>query len=715
MTSISSDFQSFVLTSATGSDLELLRREANRSSTPARQLSENLSHIRLEILNNHERIRHTAPTRIDGLAVNIDNQAMLADVQLSHIDGQQVAEFRVWNGLYVDVLLPHPGIHPVVSELLDPFVRGAASLLAERTGRSGVPADLEQVRAGLAHSWAESHAGRPVACGVSALITAENNGELFGLITRRSEFVAINPSVLTTPIDGGLTTRKEAWKQVWDEANDELRGASQISDLLEDQKTDALVGILVPGTVPLSFSSDVEIKQAGLNALYHLRANSFEHLEAIRVHAEVGMKDGGFVEGTPEIVALDRLLMQRDEPVSEPLIALVDLALNEADSGIRTLSIPINIQSNETATGMIEDTKTQDTGSGSAGNTNQRFAEALIRRFPHLNNTASGLQDYEERFGNSTGDVPLEAQLVERAEACAGLLIEFTLVPDEEFDYFDPGRVYEAIVYQAHRYLFNGTQGLGAAKQLVSKYASTSTDDAFDSRLLAQKYSNVKTREREGKDRSYGDLSAHHPALLRRDYLARALADELTETEAEALRAGIHRLAFCCTIVQMESENSPDAAAYVLHGDNRLPLTGDPMSLFFKSRGMFISPVLSGAQLQTGFQFALSALDRFPGQAGFHNNVAQFEMRLAKNTADEDSRVTLLKSALNRIDRALELDPEVSLLYETRANVKIRLERPLDARLDVEAAIELERYAGKTTSTDEERLYELTKLLNSIT
>lgn len=698
-------------TNVTADDLVSMQLLAKRNGWFHAQLSQNLRDLRADVIVEDDAISISATDAVSGLNLRVDRDGMLATVHHDAESAEPGDEIVVhsWKAKYLDILLPHPETHSSIESILDPFVEQSASTIVNRDGRTGMPRNLEELSARICKEVGTSVVRRPVPFGVSALLVAREGDTLFGLVTKRTDQVAVNPGVITTAIDGGLSAGKDPFAQVCSEAADELRGAVDMSELMSRDGAVTLAGLLIPGDDPLRLAGDFEIRRTGVGAVFLVEVEK-SLLDSTLAMAQQGIDDRKFfVEGHPAIVDVRELLRDPPGPLSEPLVAAAVLAIGAEAAGefeVDVRNTPVRASESKETRGMATNDSRKEARTAldlSGMNPNQRFAASMIRRFPHLDRRCAALEDFQEN--SVTPDHELDYE--EAARQLLEVIIEYRHVSDDELGYFNRGRLYEALIYQVHRHVFNTR--IDDAKRMVKIFASDEYDDAldFNVRDASRAYANSIVV-------SPVDVEAQHPDWARRDFLDRASRDGLTSVEAEQLRAAIHRLAFCCTIVEMERLETPEAAAYVLHRDNRAALSGDPMALIFKARGMFISPVLSGAQLMTGFQYALAGLERYERQAGFHHTVALFELRLAASENSDESRTRRIESALARVDRSIELDPEVADLYVTRARIKKLLARPADARVDLEAAIELERFVSEGRADESERMRELKNQLELI-
>lgn len=698
-------------TNVTADDLVSMQLLAKRNGWFHTQLSQNLRDLRADVIVEDDAISVSATDAVSGLNLRVDRDGMLATVHRDQdaMDSDSEIVVKSWKAKYLDILLPHPEAHSAIGPILDPFVEQSATTIVNRDGRTGMPRSFEALSERLCKEVGTAVVRRPVPFGVSALLIARDGDRVYGLVTKRTDQVAVNPGVITTAIDGGLSAGKDPVAQVCSEAADELRGAIDMGELMARDGAVVLAGLLVPGDQPLPLVGDAEIRRTGIGAVFLVEIEK-SLLDSTLSIAKQGIDERKFfVEGHPEILDLRELLSNPPGAMSEPLVAAAVLALggdaaNEFDVDIRNTPVRAFESKEKTDMAISDSRKEARTSLDLSGmNPNQRFAASMIRRFPHLDRRCAALEDFQENSVTPDHELDLE----EAARQLLEVLIEYRHVSDDELGYFNRGRLYEALIYQVHRHVFNTR--IDDAKRMVKIFASDEYDDSldFNVREACRAYS-------ESIVVSPVDVEPQHPDWARRDFLDRSRRDGLTSVEAEQLRAAIHRLAFCCTIVEMERLETPEAAAYVLHRDNRAALSGDPMALIFKARGMFISPVLSGAQLMTGFQYALAGLERYERQAGFHHTVALFELRLAASENSEESRNRRIESALTRVDRSIELDPEVADLYVTRARIKRLLSRPADARVDLEAAIELERFVSEGRADESERMRELKNQLELI-
>jgi hypothetical protein len=134
----------------------------------------------------------------------------------------------------------------------------------------------------------------------------------------------------------------------------------------------------------------------------------------------------------------------------------------------------------------------------------------------------------------------------------------------------------------------------------------------------------------------------------------------------------------------------------------RQSLSGNQIALFFRSRGLLVSPVASMAQTQLGLQFVTTALRTFERNPGMHHTRALYLLRQSAMTEIESVSQRCLEEALESVERALASDAEFPQFYATRAMVKNRLRDSGGALIDIRAAIELGRYSASSPAVAEE-------------
>ena len=647
----------------------------------------------------------------DGINVNISRGSMVA--LLTEEDGAPV--IHPWKARYLDQLIVNPEIHPSLKAVLGSAIEGRRARIQDV---SDALDGVEGYQAAIGKECATFSPPRPVTFGVSALLVAsDDTGETFGLISQRSDSVALNPGVFTASVEGGLGPSTDPLDQLEGEARDELRDALRSKDLV-DWTFLQPAGMLIPGEDPLKLSAGAKVARVGVSALYvisvgdksRLDAICAETCEAIRRESE-GELAIGFKEGEPKVVNLADLLADGDAVISESLAAtaVLSIAQTRAEES-SAVGFDFGLEIRNIEGGELKVVANEySSQSASSLTANQRFADALLLRFPHLQRACERLEDFSESSFATRGNAEKKFNFYSAASHALRVLIEFELVDDDALGHTDKGRLYEAVVYQIHRHMFSGraTQ----AQELVRKLHSESEARAkmgFDFATECAEYAHEVGLPA-------GRLSENHPAWRRHDFLRRSAKRRLTSAERESLRSAIHRLAFSCAVVQMEIDQDPGAAQYVFSGENREPFAGDPLALYYKAKGVAVSPVLPMSQLVVGFQFAQMASSHYPRHAGMHHVVARYELRIGDGEVSEESKNARQLSALERVNRAIELDPEVADFYVTRARIRRLRGDRIDARVDIESAIELERFVAGGADAGDARIKGLLDLLDDYT
>jgi hypothetical protein len=158
---------------------------------------------------------------VDALLTRIDMSLLSFRWEHVRFDGTRAAllaiglsgrSLQIVRATYRDVVLFHPGLHPIVGRALDRAIDAAAREAqfpyATELRRHGRAVLLENPSIVLDKAVVEGltdlGATRPLPLGVSGTVLVDAEDQNFVMAAVRSEQVALNPSCLGPPIDGGV-------------------------------------------------------------------------------------------------------------------------------------------------------------------------------------------------------------------------------------------------------------------------------------------------------------------------------------------------------------------------------------------------------------------------------------------------------------------------------------------------------------------------------
>lgn len=634
-----------------------------------------------------------------GVTLEPERQALVA----TGMGATQVLRTAV--GVYRDVLLFHPALHPDVEDAVGRAVASAAGECLNRGFHQAGPlatggrARLGQqpwlllhpeVVAGLAQLGVS---GLPP-MGVSGVIELHAVDGEYLLASLRSDRVAVNPGCLGPTIDGGLgwaTAGVDPAAGLWHEIKDELPG------LLENVE---LAGTVLPPAAP-TLVGPVTTRRCGVNVVYRA-AIAMEPAELFpRIAGHFELQELVLVEtgGRPAAADHPRVLRYRDgrlveltevPPMSEVLVAaLARRGLVDVTTGSAPPAPPASLQRSTEARHMSTnalppmDLTLED-----------QWAEDLIERHSRLNRL----------LGRET--------LADLAEAGPPSALEhlqpvFDAVREYEFvcntgrlKAADDARLFEALVYRVGRYLFMNSEARAVAGHdlMLPRDKEALRREGFDPNPIGTYYTSRL------KEVAKQDLDEDPDGVWRdevTDALERLNRDEAVQEYAEVARRG-RLMCFCAALWALENKRGSSAASLALDDAYRKSLSGDVIALFFRARALLISPVISAAQAQLGLQFVTTALATYVRNPGMHHTKAIFLFRQSALTEIDAVSVSCLEEALASVETALLWDAEFAKFYSTRARVKYRLKDRPGALIDLRAAIELARYTESSRAVQRE-------------
>jgi hypothetical protein len=258
----------------------------------------------------------------------------------------------------------------------------------------------------------------------------------------------------------------------------------------------------------------------------------------------------------------------------------------------------------------------------------------------------------------------------------------------------DDARLFEALVYRVGRYLFLNRADIAiAAHDLMLPEEGDVGRNPIGTTYAARLDQVRLSDEMQDPDGVWRDQVTDALQALNRE--------EAVQEYSEVARRG-RLMCFCAALWIHEIKRSPEAAVVALDEGYRRSLSGDVVALFFRARGLLVSPVLSAAQAQLGLQFVTTALTTYSRNPGMHHTRAIYLLRQSSLTEIEAVSLRCLEEALDSVETALGSDAEYPLFYATRAKVKYRLRDRPGALIDIRAAIELARYSASSPAVRSE-------------
>lgn len=635
------------------------------------------------------------------------------------VTGQAGPEtLRVCWATYRDLLLFHPSPHARVEQAVDAAVRQAGAVcsrqgfvVAEELRTGGRPALLDEpsmlLHPEVVHGLRDLGLSGLPPLGVSGLVEIrDGDGATYVVATLRSDQVAVNPGCLAPTVDGGvqrsphgidprLSFRSELQHELgWSHLDDELR----------------LAGTLLPPVEP-TVAAGRPTRRSGVNVVFHASV-AMEPKEAFLTAPD------HFESAEMVLVQTSgprpRLLAYRDGEIVEvadvPLFSEV-LAWALARSGVVDVStIPTSPRAEppprhrtSEASGMTMSTLPAEPRRHVLAETRTRdlppvvqtlddtWADDLIERHPRLSRVLdrNTVYDVGEAIGRPENiDFPTMGPVFDAVR-------EYEYVRrNVQVKASDEARLFEALVYRLGRYLFlnDERRAILAHDRLLPRDRSAEKNPVGVN--YAQRLEHVKSEDAE-----------QDPEGVWREEVSNALdkvnQDEAVQEYSEVARQG-RLLCFCAALWILELKGSPRAADVALDDRYRQSLSGDQVALFFRARGLLVSPVASMAQTQLGLQFVTTALRTFEKNPGMHHTRALYLLRQSAMTEIEAVSQRCLEEALESVERALASDAEFPQFYATRAMVKNRLRDSGGALIDIRAAIELARYSATSPAVAEE-------------
>jgi hypothetical protein len=608
--------------------------------------------------------------------------------------------------VYRDVLLFHPGLHPEVDRAVDQVVRESARDLALQGnpaaeklrlgGRDQLLAEPglllhESVVTGLAELGLH---GLP-AVGVSGIVEVRAGARSYLLGAVRSNGVAVNPGCLGPSVDGGLP-----WNS--DEI-DPLRGLrSEIEVELPwlAQHRLELLGTVLP-TSASTLAGGHRTLRCGVNVVYRATLEVAPE-EVLRVPNHFEIQDLVLIDVTPtdERAGLPEILAYRDgglvplanvPPMSEPLASIlghcgvVDLATGPASASSLRVQRPSEGRAMTSKSVQTMELTLDDA-----------WAEDLIERHSRISRVldADALAEIAEGGDGLT---------LEKLGPVFDAVREFEFVrSSDRIKASDEARLFEALVYRLGRYLFsNSADAALAAHDLMLPLRRGEGRESGDPAVQNPIGLGYSSRLEEVKKQDFVEDREGIWRTEVTDKLDEINRDEAVQEYAEVARRG-RLLCFCAALWILELKRSPRAVTVALDDDYRKSLSGDVIALFFRARGLLVSPVISAAQAQLGLQFVTTALETFGRNPGMHHTKANFLLRQSALTENEAESRACLDQALDSVETALKADAEFAKFYATRAKVKYRLRDRAGALTDIRAAIELARYSAASPAVQNE-------------
>ncbi len=614
---------------------------------------------------------------------------------------------RLRRALYRDVLLFHPGLHPEVDEVMDEVLATTSemfaregSTIAERLrvgGRDLLLAEPglllhETVVKGLDELGLR---GLPPV-GVSGIVDVQVEGETFLLGVLRSGQVAVNPGCLGPSVDGGLPWNGgevDPRVGLMDEVKIEL-------PWLAGQRID-LFGTLLPPSSSTLVGGRHHTVRCGVNVVYRSSVDMpLDDLLRVPDHFEID--DLVLVGTTPgERGALPRVLCHRNgglvpmedlPPMSEPLAAiLAHEGAVDVTAGV-TAHLSPRAQRRPTEGRAMTSTKVP-----MELTLDDAWAEDVIERHSRLSRVLAPDELSEIAEG---GAEPTLEKLGPVFDAVREY--EFVRVNDS-IKASDDARLFEALIYRLGRYLFGNSSDVAlVAHDLMlprprSERRRTRPDEVVQNPIGLGYTDRLEIVKKQ-------DIDEDKEGVWRNEVSEKL--DKLNQGEAvqeysEVARRG-RLLCFCAALWILELKRSPSAATVALDDRYRKSLSGEVVALFFRARGLLVSPVISAAQAQLGLQFVTTALEAYGQNPGMHHTKANFLLRQSALTENEAESRACLEQALDSLETALKADAEFAMFYATRAKVKYRLREKSGALTDIRAAIELARYSAHSPAVRRE-------------
>jgi hypothetical protein len=624
-------------------------------------------------------------SRLTQVRLEPDRRALVAT---GAADGAGEEVLRTALGTYRDVLLFHPALHPAVESGVSAAVTAAALDCrnrgfhqAEAIREGGRERLLAEPGLLLHRDVAEGLrrlgvSGLPP-MGVSGVIGLDTPDGEYLLASLRSDEVAVNPGCLGPTIDGGLnwsTGSADPATGLWHEIKDELPG---FLDAVE------LVGTLLPPVDP-TFLGERATSRCGVNVVYEATiamapdelfrrlTGHFETKELVLI--EAARPAAGAAAPFPRVLRHDGdglVELTRAHPISEVLAAAL------ARRGLVDVTNPP--PPHREARPMSTTVKLPDI------TLEDQWAEDLIERHSRLNRmlTIETLVDLAES-GPPTK--------LEDLQPIFDAVREWEFVRNTgRLKAADDARLFEALVYRVGRYLFmnNERRALAGHDLMLPRNKAEALEQGLDPNPIGSYYT-LRLEEVAKADTDedpegvwLGEVSDALSALNR---------NEAVQEYAEVARRG-RLLCFCAALWALENKRGASAAGLALDEGYRKSLSGDVIALFFRSRALLVSPVISAAQAQLGLQFVTTALATYDRNPGMHHTKAIFLFRQSALTEIESVSVNCLQEALSSVETALLWDAEFAKFYFTRARIKYRLKDRAGALIDLRAAIELARYS----------------------
>jgi len=202
---------------------------------------------------------------------------------------------------YYSILACHPGISRTLEQEIDEVLNKAADQ------GYAVPRSLSELREHVyAYTDDSNVLHRPAPAGVSVVLTAREDGDLFTLISRRSNRVALNPGVWTTAVDEGLNNPRPgvSRKLAWEGLNDE------VGFTLEERRSGSLraCGFFLPERSP-DESLAVSPARSGANEIWELELQQRDRLEEVasRLRSNINSDSGIFEVDQVEVMSCDSM------------------------------------------------------------------------------------------------------------------------------------------------------------------------------------------------------------------------------------------------------------------------------------------------------------------------------------------------------------------------------------------------------------------------
>ncbi|HET6949316.1 MAG TPA: hypothetical protein VFI47_03015 [Acidimicrobiales bacterium] len=631
--------------------------------------------------------------RLGSVTLEADRPALV-------VTGESEPEtLRVHRATYRDVLLFHPGLHADVEAAVNAAVVAAAGLCA----RLGFHA-AEDLRVGgrellleqpgtLLHAdvveglRALDLSGLPPV-GISGVVEVRSKDAAYVLAVLRSDRVAVNPGCLGPAVDGGLS-----WTATEIDPEAGLRNEIKVELPWLDHDDLELVGTLLPPASPTLLGGSAT-RRCGVNVVYRASVAMEPHEVFRRAPDHFEITELVLIEtsGARASQGLPSLLTRRDEglptslPLSEPL-ALLLAREDVIDVTIGTTTSP------RTPRPQRRPTKAKVMSPALHAKEltlDDAWAEDLIERHSRLSRVLA--RDSLSELGES-GEPSLE-----NLGPVFDAVREYEFVrSSDRIKASDDARLFEALVYRLGRYLFANSeaQALRAHDLMLPRGRAAHASEMNPIGVTyTQRLDDVKEQDAEVDPDSVWrkEVTSALDALNR---------DEAVQEYSEVARRG-RLLCFCAALWILELKRSPEAAMVALDDRYRKSLSGEVIALFFRARGLLVSPVISAAQAQLGLQFVTTALATYDRNPGMHHTKANFLLRQSALTEIEAVSVACLEQALMSVETALESDAEFPTFYATRAKVKHRLRDRAGALIDIRAAIELARYSASSPAVRQE-------------